>query len=502
MALRLLVRLVVLALIIGLVAKLVPGIHVHGGFWALLWISVLFSLVNAILGPLFKLLSLPLIVLTLGIFLLVVNAALLGITAGLSKHLDIDSFGSAVLGGLLIAVFSWLAELVLPTKRSSIERRERRRRLSRARQLIQLPPRSAASRPQSGSLSRTAWPAECSASSLSRRRSLAAWLISARCLPGPPAQRRPALGVDRGQQQAAEHAGVLHEVQLLLLALGRIGLLPEPVAGEAWSAPGWRPARPPTAAGTCRTPAARRPPTLIPASSLTTCSVLDSWGTACTSGLTTFSAPGTRGPGLRRVSMPPEMNVAASRGRAIARMSSISPSCQGRSGPAIRPRSLSAGWGGGGYRPGAARTVLGVPAGPGKLRLLHPKWLLLHAFTLAAGVAMVLLGRWQWHVAHRHHGDIRYYAYAVPVVGLRGLRRADVVSDRARLPAPRPARPRPAGRAAAGQPVPGLPAAATGDGSDPDPERARFNAYLAQLDAADRDAAGSRPETFDRKADQ
>jgi putative membrane protein len=83
-----------------------------------------------VLGPLFKLLSLPLIVLTLGIFLLVVNAALLGITAGLSKHLDIDGFGSAVLGGLLIALFSWLAELVLPTKRSSIERRERRRRLS------------------------------------------------------------------------------------------------------------------------------------------------------------------------------------------------------------------------------------------------------------------------------------------------------------------------------------------------------------------------------------
>ncbi|HET6208806.1 MAG TPA: phage holin family protein [Jatrophihabitans sp.] len=132
MALRLAVRLVVLALIIGLVAKLVPGIHVHGGFWALLWISVLFSIVNAILGPLFKLLSLPLIVLTLGIFLLVVNAALLAITAGLSKHLDIDSFGSAVLGGLLIAVFSWLAELVLPTRRSSIERRERRRRLSGA----------------------------------------------------------------------------------------------------------------------------------------------------------------------------------------------------------------------------------------------------------------------------------------------------------------------------------------------------------------------------------
>jgi putative membrane protein len=127
MLLKLLVRLVVLALIIGLVAELVPGIHLHGGFWALVWISVLFSLVNAILGPVFKLLSLPLIVLTLGFFLLVVNAALLGITAGLSKHLDVDGFGSAVLGGLLIAIFSWLAEMAFPTKRKSIAAAEQRR---------------------------------------------------------------------------------------------------------------------------------------------------------------------------------------------------------------------------------------------------------------------------------------------------------------------------------------------------------------------------------------
>jgi len=114
---RLVVRLLLLAVVIGVVAALVPGIEVHGGFGALVWISVLFSVVNAILGPVFKLLSLPLIVLTLGLFLLVVNAALLGITAALSSHLDVDGFAAAVLGGLLIALFSWLAELALPTRR-------------------------------------------------------------------------------------------------------------------------------------------------------------------------------------------------------------------------------------------------------------------------------------------------------------------------------------------------------------------------------------------------
>jgi putative membrane protein len=127
--LRWLARLVILAVIIGLVAKLVPGIHTHGSGWWLLWISVIFSLVNAVLGPVFKLLSLPLIVLTLGLFLLVVNAALLGITAALSSHLDIDGFGAAVLGGLLIAIFSWLAEMVFPTKRKSFEERFGSKRL-------------------------------------------------------------------------------------------------------------------------------------------------------------------------------------------------------------------------------------------------------------------------------------------------------------------------------------------------------------------------------------
>ena len=117
MIVRLAVRLVVLAVIIGVVARIVPGIHVHGSFVWLLWIALIFSVVNLILGPIFRLISLPLLFLTLGLILLVVNAALLGITAALTAHLTIAGFGAAVLGGLLIAVFSWLAEILLPVRR-------------------------------------------------------------------------------------------------------------------------------------------------------------------------------------------------------------------------------------------------------------------------------------------------------------------------------------------------------------------------------------------------
>jgi putative membrane protein len=120
---RFALRVVVLAVIIYAVTQLVDGIHVVpnpngtlGTTGTYLWVALLFALVNTIIGPVVRLLSLPFVVLTLGLFLLVVNAALLGITALISDRFSVDGFGPAVLGGLLIAVFSWIAELILPLR--------------------------------------------------------------------------------------------------------------------------------------------------------------------------------------------------------------------------------------------------------------------------------------------------------------------------------------------------------------------------------------------------
>ena len=123
MLIRLLVRLVVLALIIGFAAEIVPGIDVSGGFGTLLWLAVLFSVVNLVIGTLVRVLTLPLILLTLGLFLLIINAGMLAITAGLSRHLAVDNFGAALLGGLIIAVFSWLTEALLPLAERSKAKR-------------------------------------------------------------------------------------------------------------------------------------------------------------------------------------------------------------------------------------------------------------------------------------------------------------------------------------------------------------------------------------------
>ena len=84
-----------------------------GEYGTYLWIGLIFGVVNAIVGPILRLLSLPFIVLTLGLFLLLVNAALLGLTAALSDRLQIDDWGTAILGGLILAVVGWAADQLL-----------------------------------------------------------------------------------------------------------------------------------------------------------------------------------------------------------------------------------------------------------------------------------------------------------------------------------------------------------------------------------------------------
>jgi putative membrane protein len=58
-------------------------------------------------------LALPFILLTLGLFLLVINAALLGLTAALSDRLTVDGIGTAILGGLVLAIGGWVADQIL-----------------------------------------------------------------------------------------------------------------------------------------------------------------------------------------------------------------------------------------------------------------------------------------------------------------------------------------------------------------------------------------------------
>jgi putative membrane protein len=108
---RLLIRWAVIAAAVAVASAVVSGVTIHGGIGGVLVVSAVFGLINAILGPVAKLLSFPLIVLTLGLFIFVVNALMLGITAELTSRLEIHDFGAAMLAALVISGVSALLNL-------------------------------------------------------------------------------------------------------------------------------------------------------------------------------------------------------------------------------------------------------------------------------------------------------------------------------------------------------------------------------------------------------
>ena len=116
---RVLLGLVVIALAFLVTTRIVPGIQVHGGVSDYLIVAVVFGLVNGILGPVLRLVTLPLSILTLGLFMLVLNALLLALAAYLVPSLTIDGFVSAFFGAIIIGLVSWALNQLLA---SPIER--------------------------------------------------------------------------------------------------------------------------------------------------------------------------------------------------------------------------------------------------------------------------------------------------------------------------------------------------------------------------------------------
>ena len=100
------VRALVNAVTIALAAALIPGIHLEGAMPALL-AGVVLGLINALVRPVLIVLTFPLTLLTLGLFLLVLNGVCLATTAWLVPGFDVDGLLPAVLGALLVSVVSW-----------------------------------------------------------------------------------------------------------------------------------------------------------------------------------------------------------------------------------------------------------------------------------------------------------------------------------------------------------------------------------------------------------
>jgi len=102
------VRALIAALGLWIASRIVPGFHLEG-LGTFLLAGLLLGVVNGFVRPLVVLLTLPLTLVTLGLFLFVVNAAMVGLVAELLERFTISGFFSALLGSLVISVTSWIA---------------------------------------------------------------------------------------------------------------------------------------------------------------------------------------------------------------------------------------------------------------------------------------------------------------------------------------------------------------------------------------------------------
>ncbi|MEP6994003.1 MAG: phage holin family protein [Acidobacteriota bacterium] len=110
-------RLFINAVALWVAVQIVPGIHYEGGPLPFLGVALLFGVVNAFIRPALKLLTLPLIFVTFGLFALVINGGMLWLTSvmatALGLNFHVDGCWTAILGALIVSVVSVLLSVFL-----------------------------------------------------------------------------------------------------------------------------------------------------------------------------------------------------------------------------------------------------------------------------------------------------------------------------------------------------------------------------------------------------
>jgi putative membrane protein len=114
---KFILRWVINAVALFLAVYLVPGVNLQGNWTSIIWLALIFGLINAFLRPLLKLLTCPLIFLTLGLFTLLINTFLFWLTSQVGQAFGIGftvaGFWPAFLGGLVVTVVSVVLSLIL-----------------------------------------------------------------------------------------------------------------------------------------------------------------------------------------------------------------------------------------------------------------------------------------------------------------------------------------------------------------------------------------------------
>src|SRR4051812_37366997 len=97
-------------------AKLVPGIH-YDDWGGLALFAIVLGLVNAVIKPILTVLALPVVILTLGLAILIINAVVFALASALVPSFHVDSFVAALLGSIVVSVVSWLISMFLPSNK-------------------------------------------------------------------------------------------------------------------------------------------------------------------------------------------------------------------------------------------------------------------------------------------------------------------------------------------------------------------------------------------------
>jgi len=113
---RLLIHWLVIAAAVVVAAWIVPDVDVHGGFWSILIVAAVLGVVNVILGTILRIFTFPLLVLTLGLFSIVINMIVLWVTTLITDRLEIDGFWAYFFAALVIAVVTALLTVLVPER--------------------------------------------------------------------------------------------------------------------------------------------------------------------------------------------------------------------------------------------------------------------------------------------------------------------------------------------------------------------------------------------------
>lgn len=116
---KFILRWVINAIGLYLAILILPGIDLTSGLVSIIWLALIFGVINALFGPLLKFLTCPLIMLTLGLFTLVINTFLFWLTSVIGQSFGLDLviadpvWWNAFLGGLIVSIVSVMLTLIL-----------------------------------------------------------------------------------------------------------------------------------------------------------------------------------------------------------------------------------------------------------------------------------------------------------------------------------------------------------------------------------------------------